>query len=153
MAIEAPVSKHRKNNLIIIIVVLIAGSAWCAYDGYINEKWIKDHTDAEGNAETYLVFNRRAAFFGIPAAVVLGAWLMVVKGKKLVADDEALIMDGKDRIAYDSIQAIDKTKFKSKGTFAITYKTSEGQEKCLEISDRKYDNLSAILDELVAKIS
>ena len=153
MTIEAPVSKYRKNNLIIIIVILIAGSLWCAYDGYFNEKWIKDHKDADGNPEAYLVFNRKVPFFGIPVAAVLGAWFMVVKGKKLVADDEALVLNGKNRIAYDSIQAIDKTNYKSKGTFAITYKTSEDRQKRLVISDRKYDNLGAILDVLVAKIS
>lgn len=153
MAIEAPVSKHRKNNLLLTIVILIAGSAWCAYDGYFHEKWIKDHTDADGNPEAYLVFNRKVPIFCIPAAAVLGAWFLVVKSKKLVADDNALVLEGKDRIAYDCIQAIDKTNFKSKGFFVITYKTANGQEKRLTIDERKYDNLSAILDELVAKIS
>jgi len=45
MAIVAPYSKFKKNNLKIYIVFLLALAAWCAYDGYINEKWIEEHTN------------------------------------------------------------------------------------------------------------
>ena len=39
------------------------------------------------------------------------------------------------------------------GYFIITYKNKDGKEINQKLSDRKYDNLAAILDHLVAKIS
>ena len=153
MAIEAPISKFKKTNLKIYIVVCVGLAIWCAYDGYFNDKWIEEHTDTNGNPETYLVFNRKAPPYFIGAAVLLGAYLLAIKNKKIIADENELILSNKERISYDSIQKIDKTRFKSKGFFIITHKSNDGREVNRKLSDRTYDNLAAILDELVAKIS
>ena len=153
MAIEAPISKFKKNNLKIYIVVLVGIAIWCVYDGYFNDKWIEEHTDADGNPQTYLVFNRKAPPFFIGAAVLIGAYLFAIRNKKLIADENEFVISDKEKISYDSIQKIDKTRFKSKGFFTITYKNDEGHEVNRKLSDRKYDNLVAVLDKLVAKIS
>jgi len=153
MAIEAPLSKFKKNNLKIYIAFCIGLAIWCAYDGYFNEKWIEEHTGADGNPQTYLVVNRKAPPYLIGAAVLFGAYLFANRNKKLIADESELIISAKERIPYDSIRKIDKTHFGSKGCFVITYKNKDGSETERKISGRKYDNLSAILDELVAKIS
>ncbi len=153
MVIEAPVSKFRKSNLRIYIITSIILAGWCAYDGYYNDKWIKEHTDAKGNPETYLVVNRSAPKYFIGAAVLLGVYLLVISGKKVVADENELVVSNKKRIAYDAIEKVDKTHFESKGFFIITYKDKNGNESLLALSDRKYDNLAAILEKLVAKIS
>lgn len=153
MAIEAPISKFKKTNLKIYIVVCIGLAIWCAYDGYFNDKWIEEHTDTNGSPETYLVFNRKAPPYFIGAAVLLGAYLFAIRNKKIIADENELILSNKERISYDSIQKIDKTRFKSKGFFVITHKSNDGREVNRKLSDRTYDNLEAILNELVAKIS
>lgn len=153
MAIEAPISKFRKSNLKIYIAVCIGLAAWCAYDGYFNEDWIKEHTDADGNPKTYLVFNRKTPPYLIGAAVLFGAYLFVIRGRKIVADDNELVINNKEKVSLDSIQKIDKTNFKSKGFFIITYKNKDGSEVNRKLSDRNYDNLEAVLDKLVAKIS
>ena len=153
MTIEAPISKFKKNNLKIYIVFLVAFAVWCAYDGYFNEKWIKEHTDADGNPKSYLVFNRKAPQFLIGAAVLLGAYLFAIKNRKITADEGELIISDRKRISYDSIQKIDKTHFDSKGFFLITYKGKDGKEVGQKLNDRTYDNLAAILDRLVEKIS
>ena len=153
MAIEAPISKFKKTNLKIYIVVCVGLAIWCAYDGYFNDKWIEEHTDTNGNPETYLVFNRKAPPYFIGAAVLLGAYLLAIRNKKIIADENELVLSDKKRVPYDSIQKIDKTHFDSKGFFLITYKNKDGREVNRKLSDRTYDNLAAILDELVAKIS
>jgi len=153
MAIEAPISKFKKNNLKIYIAVCIGLAIWCAYDGYFNDKWIEEHTDANGNPQAYLVFNRKAPSFFIGAAVLLGAYLFAIRNKKLIADENKLVISDKEKISYDSIQKIDKGRFKSKGFFTITHKNDEGHNVNRKLSDRTYDNLAAILDKLVAKIS
>lgn len=153
MIIEAPVSKFRKSNLKIYIIGLILVAVWCVYDGYFNEKWIKEHTDAKGNPETYLVVNKSAPKYLVGAAAILGVYLFAISSKKVTADENELVIDGKKRIAYDAIEKVDKTYFASKGYFAVTHKDSSGKDAEIKLSDRKYDNLEAVLDKLVEKMS
>ncbi len=153
MAIEAPYSKYRKSNFKIAIVVCVGLAIWCAYDGYFNQKWIEEHTDSDGNPETYLVFNRRAPIYLLGAAVLCGAYLFVTKDKKLVAEENELVINTNEKISYDAIQSIDKTHFESKGCFVIIYNDETGKEVNRKLSDRAYDNLAAVLEHLVAKIS
>ena len=153
MIIEAPVSKFRKSNLKIYIIGLILVAVWCVYDGYFNEKWIKEHTDAKGNPETYLVVNKSAPKYLVGAAAILGVYLFAISSKKVTADENELVIDGKKIIAYDAIEKVDKTYFASKGYFAVTHKDSSGKDAEIKLSDRKYDNLEAVLDKLVEKMS
>ncbi len=153
MVIEAPICKFKKTNLKIYIIVLVGIAIWCAYDGYFNDKWIKEHTDADGNPEAYLVVNRKAPPFLIGAAVLLGAYLFTIRKKKLIADEDKLIIEGKAEIKYDSIEKVDKTNFDAKGFFIITYKDSSDTEKQLKLSSRRYDKLAPVLEKVVDKIS
>jgi hypothetical protein len=153
MPIEAPVSKYKKTNLLIYIVICIALAAWFAYDGYINQKFIDKHTDENGKPNSTLIFNQKSPPFFAAAAVFFTAYLFIIKNKKLIADENALVFSDKDKIPYDSIQSINKTYFEKKGFFVITHKDEHGKEINRKISDRNYDNLAAILDHLVAKIS
>jgi hypothetical protein len=152
MAIEAPISKSKKNNLKIYIVVCLLITVWFGYDGYFNEKFKQKHTDDKGNPDSTLVFNQKAPPFFIAAAVLLGVYFFAIKNKKLIAEENELVISDKEKILYDSIQKIDKTSFDSKGFFLITYKNKNGSEVNRKISDKTYDNLAAILDKLVAKL-
>ena len=152
MAIEAGISSYKKNRIKMFIVAGLVLAGWCVYDGYFNQKWIEKHTAADGSAKTYLVFNQRAPYFLVSGAILLGIYLASILGKKVVADDEKLIVDGKE-IKYDSILKLDKTYFDSKGYFVLTYKTAQGGETVKKISDLRYDNLTPILDHVVSKIS
>jgi len=80
-------------------------------------------------------------------------YLFAIKDKKVLADENELIISDKERISYDYIQQIDKTYFDKKGFFVITYKDKDGKEVKRKLNERKYDNLAAILEHLVAKIS
>jgi len=153
MAIEAPLSKYRKNGLIIYIVVCLAASAWFAYDGYLNENFKASHTGEDGKADSTLAFNRKAPPVGAGVAVLLAGYLLAIRGKKLVADENHFVVSDKERIPYDSIRQIDKTTIDSKGYFVVTYKNESGNEIKCKISNRDYDNLGAVLDHLVGKIS
>jgi len=153
MAIVAPYSKFKKNNLKIYIVFLLALAAWCAYDGYINEKWIEEHTNEDGSPMTYLTFNQNAPYVLGAGAIVLGIYMGIVSGKKLVADENELIVSKKQKISYSTIQQINKTHFDAKGYFTIGYKTPDDKDAEVTISSKNYDNLGAVLDELVTKIS
>ena len=153
MVIEAPISKFKKNNLKIFIVILVGLGSWFAYDGYYNNKFIEDHTKEDGTVDSTLAFNKKSPPYFIAAGVLCGVYLFLIKGKKIIADENELVIDDKLKIPYDSIQQINKTHFESKGHFSITYNDDVGKQVECKISDRKYDNLSAIVDEIVAKIS
>ena len=162
MAIEAPLSKFKKTNFKIYIVVCIAAAVIFAYDGYLSKyKWsmrynfYKEHVlDNDGKPTSTMNFNRKSPPFFIGAAALLSLYLFAVRNKKIIADENELIISDKERIPYDSIHKIDKTHFDpTKGYFTVTYKNKGGSEVNCKISSRTYDNLAAVLDELVAKIS
>ncbi len=161
MAIEAPISKFKKTNLKIYIVVCILAAAIFGYDGYLSKyKWskrydfYKNHViDNNGKPDSSMNFNRKSSPILFGAAVLLGIYLFVIRSRKLIAEENDLILSLNEKIAYDSIQKINKTHFDSKGYFIITYKDKNGREIDRKISDRTYDNLKAVLDHLVAKIS
>jgi len=152
MAIEAPLSKYKKNNLKLYITLCIILAAWFAYDGYYNENFIKKHTDSAGKPESTLTFNRKSPPYLIAVAAFLGAYMFVTRNKKLIADETALTA-GSLKIPYASIEKIDKTLFDSNGYFIITYKNQQDIPATLKLSDRTYDNLPPILDALIAKIT
>ena len=152
MAVVAPLSRYKRNNVLIYITVCLVGTIWCAYDGYFNEDFAKAHTNAEGQAEWELVFNRVAPPFLAAGTFFFGGWFYIIRKRRLVADDEALTVPGKGVIRYDAIEKIDKTHFKQKGHFTIFY-ACNGNEAQLKLNDRQYDNLSEILDQIVAKIT
>jgi len=87
----------------------------------------------------------------IAAGILLGIYFVIVKDKKIIADENELIC-GKVKIAYDAIEKINKTHFDKKGFFIVTY-SQDGQNKELKLSDRTYDNLGQVLDQIVSKIS
>jgi len=150
MTIEAPLSKYKKQNLLIIIAVLIGVAGWLAYDGYKKQDFIDKHT-VDGEPDSTLKFNRNAPPVMISFAVLLGVYFVAVKGKKVIAAENELTC-GNVKVAYDAIEKINKTNFDSKGYFILTY-TDGGQETELKLSDRTYDNLPAVLDYIVSKIS
>ena len=90
-------------------------------------------------------------FIGLAAVLVV--WFYARKNRKIIADDNELILADNTKVPYDSIQKIDKTYFDSKGHFTFTYKNEDGREVDKKLNSRKYDNLKEILELLVAKIS
>jgi hypothetical protein len=151
MSIQAPLSSYKKKNLVIWIAVLAGVGAWFWYDGHYNQKFIDKHT-INGKADGTLEFNRKAPAYMLAAAALLAVRFFMVKDKKIVADDKGLNYE-KLTIPYDRIDSIDKTFFNSKGYFVIHYKDDQQQTQTLKLSDRQYDNMPAVLDHLVSKLT
>jgi len=159
MTIEAPLSKFKKTNLKIYIASCIVLAAFFAYDGYLSKyQWscrrgfYEKHVK-EGRLDDTMVWNQRLPFILGAVAIAFAVWLRTIKDKKLLADENELIISDEKRISYDSIKKIDKTNFSSKGFFIVTYENQSGNEISCKLSDKTYDNLSAVLDKLIAKIS
>ena len=160
MAIEASVSKYKLKSLKIYIAVCVVAAIVFAYDGYLSKyEWSKrqgfynEHfVENDGVPDSTMAFNRNSPPVFLAVAVILAVRLAMIKNKKILADESG--MDTcYHKIAYDSIEKIDKTRFDQKGYFVVTYKNEQGKETDLKISDRDYDNLQELLDHLIAKIS
>ena len=152
MALEAPFSKHSRNTFLTWAVVCVGFAAWFAYDGFFNKTFIDKHTK-DGAPDSTLAFNRKAPPFLVGAAILIVGLLLIRSRRKIVADDNTIVIDGSESIPYDSIRKIDKTNFESRGFFIVTYKNAAGAEVNRTLSDSSYDNLGAVLDHLVTKIS
>ena len=153
MAIEAPLSKYKRNNFIIGIVVCVVMALWFGYDGRFNQGFIAKHTLAEGQPDGALIFNQKSPPFFVVGALLLGAYWYAIRKRKLVAAEDALVFAGGKKILYDAIEQIDKTHFETKGLFILTYKNESGRLVRYKLSDRQYDNLKPILEHLVAQIT
>jgi len=153
MAIEAPISKYKRNSFLIGIGVCLVMALWFAYDGYINRTFIVEHTTEQGLPDGTLIFNQKSPPFFVLGALLLGAYWYAIRGRKLVAAEDALVAPRGRKIPYDAIETIDRTHFETKGFFVVTYKNQSGRLVRRTLSDRQYDNLKAILEHLVAQIS
>ena len=153
MAIEAPISKFRKNNILIYIGICVIFAGWFGYDGYLNKKFIQKNTNENGSANSTLIFNQKSPPFFLIAAVLFAIYFYTIRNRKLLAQENELVISSKIKIPYDSIEKINKTWFEKKGFFIITYKDENGKETDHKLSDRGYDGLENILNHLVKKIS
>ena len=161
MAIVAPMSKYRRTNFIIYIAVSLGVAVIFAYDGYLSKyKWsgrysfYEEHViNNDGKPNSTMIINQKSPPFFLAAAIIFGVYYLMIRNDKLIADENELIFSGKKRIPYDSIEKINKTYFEKKGFFVITYKNESGRQVSKKISDKRYRNLTAVLDHLVAKIS
>ena len=159
MSIEAPLSKYKKTNFIIYVTACLTFAAVFAYDGYLSKyEWSRRRSFyekhvKEGKADDTMIFNRFAPIVLLVVVAILAGRFRVLKNRKLLAEENELIIDAKEKIPYDFIESIDRTYFDSKGHFTIVYKDKDGSETSRKLSDRTYDNLGAILDHLVKKIT
>lgn len=160
MSLEAPVSKYKLNSFRLYMLACFAGAVVLAYDGYLSKyDWSKrqsfyqkHYIENNNQPSDTMKFNRYAPLALLPLGAFFAFQWVTSKKKKVVAGETSLDVCGTD-IAYASIESINKTHFDSKGFFSITYKDSQGSEKDIKISDKDYDGLPTVLDEVVAKIS
>ena len=161
MAIEAGISSYNLKTLRLYAIICVVVAVIFAYDGYFSKyEWSKrqgfyqEHFVDNGNqADGTMKFNQTLPPFLIVGAVFFGLKYMMTKDRKAIADENELSVYDGTKITYDSIEKLDKTHFDSKGYFVITYKDDGGSEVDYKLSDRTYDNLPAVLDHIVAKIS
>jgi hypothetical protein len=151
MSIVAKYSNYRLTNLKIAVAVLIVISIWCAYDGYFNEKFIEKHT-RDGKPDDTLIFHEKFPYFGVVAAFGVAGSFVHYRKKKVVAEDDAIVISDCEKIPYDAIDEIDHTEFDDSGKFTVKYH-SDGGDKTVVLSRKKWDDLEKVLEFLIAKIS
>jgi hypothetical protein len=152
MAIKVPVSRYRKNNHLIALVICLALAAWCFYDGRYNKEFIQKHTNPDGTPnDPWLIVNRNAPPYLLIAGVLVIANFYRVRNQRVRIDEDTLFINGLS-IPLKEVVEIDRTEFDTKGFFVLSYK-SGGAEQKITLYSRQYDHLSDILDRLIEEIS
>lgn len=150
MAQVAKASRYKRRSNYIFILVCVALGGYLLYDGRLHQEFIKEHTRPDGTADITLEVNRTWG----PLACALGVAYLVVSGlrwrsKQVAADEQGLVLANGARVGYDQVLKIDKRQFAQKGRFSVVYEGSGGSEQELTLSERDYDGLGLLLDELV----
>ena len=122
MTVEAPYSKYNKSSFKIWIFLCLVAAVIFAYDGYLSKyEWsyrrgFYDEHMVDGKPDGDMIFNQKSPFVFVALAAILTVWFYARKNKKLIANDNELIINGKKRIPYDSIEKINKTYFRPRAT-------------------------------------
>lgn len=148
MAIVSTGSRHTQNTNYIIAVACILFACWFLYDGWFNEDFIKEQE--EKNEYLTIRLNQYYVPIGCAGAAVffvLSAYRL--KSRKITAGQSDLEFSDGLKIAYNDIQQIDKRFFKKEGHFTVHYKEDSGEDKKIKLTDRTYDGLGLLLDEIV----
>ena len=149
MATEANASKFSRNNGFIFAAVCIAAGVWFGLDGWSDSEYRQTELESnEGKPTANLMFNM---YVPIPLAAVAGYFLvtaLLASSRKLEADEKGLVINGKKTVLYSEMNSIDKRHFEKEGHFTIEYEQA-GKVERLKFSDRKWDNLGVLLDEVV----
>jgi len=149
MAVVATGSRHKRNSNWMIAAACIAFALWFLYDGWVNKDFQKEKM--EQGKQLDLQANRYYVPIACAALAVYFAISAVrTKGLRAAADEQGLLLADGTRIGYDAIEKIDKRFFDQEGHFTVSYR-SGAQERRLRLSDRDYDQLGLVLDEIVQR--
>lgn len=151
MAIVAPLSRYKRNNHLIALVVVLGLAGWFHYDGHYNQEFITKHTKPDGTPDDTLIINRKAPPVLLALGVLVVGNFVRVRNQRIRVDDSTLMVNSLS-IPLSTVTQIDKTHFDSKGFFVLSYKPGD-TEKHLKLYSRNYDNLSAVLDRLIEELS
>lgn len=163
--VEGPVSPPLREAFEGAKVTLSAGASvsvvepdrrWVINDGQDGYPILKEQTALAVyriGPDGIMLFNRISPLVFMAVALILVASFWRCKGDRVVAEENELILSGRERISYDAVERIDKTHFQKKGFFTVVYRANGDTEVTRKLSDRQYDNLGAILDHLVSKIT
>ena len=151
MAVEATGSSFARKNAIIYAVLGILVGLYFFHDGWLG--WFTDYMDKEleaggDNPTLNLQFNRYVPFVLWPFALYYLIQIPRISKQRLVADNKGLTIQNQPTLSYDTITHIDNRPFDKSGYFLVGVNDG-GRKRELKFSDRKYDNLGLLLDELV----
>ncbi len=148
MAIEATGNKYQQKTGYIIFVACLIFGAYFLYDGWFSKSYQAKHME-NGKPDANLMTNR---YYGPITCGIAALYFLVssikLSSARIEAKEDALFIYPDKTIPWKSIKQIDKRAFDKSGYFIIIYQDN-GNERRLKLSDRKYDNLPTLLDEII----
>lgn len=148
MAIVATGSRHTQNTNYIIAIICILVGLYFFYDGWFGKYREKELKENDGKPTYDLYINQYAI---IPLAFIAAFFAISglrLKSRKITASESGLEFSDGSKLAYDDIKQIDKRFFEKEGHFTLEYEVGSEAKK-LKLTDRTYDKLGLLLDEIV----
>ena len=150
MAVVATGSRHTQNTNYIIAVACILFACWFMYDGWFNQEFKEEHTK-DGKPDLTLRSNQIYVPIGCAVIAVFFVFsAQRLKSRTITATEDGLEFSDGQKIPYTTIKQIDKRFFDKEGRFTLDYEQG-GESKKLKLSDRTYDSLGLLLDEIVRR--
>ena len=175
MAVEARMNPTWRNKWLLLAGFLVFFAAWSVYDALVaypahNQRVAKfqelketsrlsewpEHARSqgwsdedpgepmsEGSIQTQWV---QMGICLALAAMVLGRVIYVGR-TRLAADDQGLVGPSGERVPYDQIREIDKTRWDSKG-IAVVHYGGDGARRKLKLDDWVYRDADVVLGEV-----
>ncbi len=143
MTAKATPSKYSKKYYIIVTIACIFLASWFVYDGYFTDKYNPEVDPELSNFDV----NGQKIYWPVTcllSAAYCGYLLLALSKRHIVADNNGLTIDGKPLRPYSDIKSINKKTLKSKGILIIEF--IDGNVK---LTDRNYDGLDNLLDEII----
>lgn len=154
-------------RLLIISLMLLLFTAWCAYDGFVAypeqkelyEKYLQvtenaplaekawvEYAQANGlptsepSETTQMDIYTQYIMGGalLPIGLFMLAVFFITGTKWIGVDDDALVASGGKRATWDSIRDLDKSRWKTKG-IAVVYFNHQGKPDKITLDDWKYE--------------
>lgn len=149
MAVEARGSRFSRTNNLITAAVMILLGAWFTYDGWFSADFQQKNT-VDGKPNIDLKINRYVPALLFPLGLYFVYQAQRMSKRKITADEKGLTLENGNQIAYEQFTQIDNRFFAKEGHFTMEYKDG-GETRKLKFSDRQYDGLGLLLDEIVKK--
>jgi len=148
MSVIATGSKYTQKTFYMYIVGSMAFGLYYFYDAWFDTAYRAEQLKlGDGVATPNLNFGR---YIIIPLAILSIYWFINIKKSqklKIEATDAGLQVDANTFVSYDDFVHIED-RFKTKGFIVVAY-MDNGIQKEVKLSDRKYDGLGLLKDELV----
>jgi len=147
MSVKAIGSKYAKNTSYLYVLICMVMGLWFCYDGWFGEYRATELAKNDGMPTPNLYANQ---YLIIPLTLIsIWFYISALKVGKLVAEatSEGLIINNNPLIAYTDFVHIED-RFKTKGVVIIAY-MSDGVQNEVKLSDRQYDQLGLLRDELI----
>jgi hypothetical protein len=138
--VECPAANDPGVRMFIVAAMCIAFAVWCFMDPNKQQPkyWDMDHaTDV-----ARYVTNAIMPYVLAPIGVLLVIWGIVYMGRRLIADDEGIGYDGKQKIRWNEFKKMDASKLK-KGLLYLYYGPDE---KKLTLDSWKLKNYKPLIE-------
>lgn len=117
--VRCPAARDPAVRLFILAAMLIGFGAWCFLEGVVWGKYPYRPIGEDINAWAKYVLNVYGGFVLIPLGLVAAIWGIAFLRRTLVADEEGIGYEGKQRIPWAQVTRLDASRLKDKGLLEL----------------------------------
>lgn len=146
--IEVTSSSDPFVRRILVALLLLGFAAWTFFDFYVAGKYDHLAGSKDWNDLASYLLNRYGVFVLAPPGLAIVVLALVLRARRLVADERGIGYAGKPPIAWGEITSVDATLLAGKGLMTIHY----GQGRKLKLDSynfRDFKSVAAYIEQRV----